>query len=774
MSRYLLYTLLSINSYISLRACAEYYPENEYLRFKLFNAEVFCKCSFAQFRYSAKYFYEMPESGECRGQISEADAQNLALWKNYFQNKFSTADIYSALYDLQISNEGPNSKNAFIRFLFLKRNQPALEYFLMMQKCGTVNNLNGDPWERDEDHVIEKKLQLLEALKNAADNTKEPELKKRYAFLALRLSYYVGDSATSTSIYNLYFKNTNAASIIDYWALYFYCINEAPGAQRNLHVAMVFRYAPDKRMAIKDYYTKKVDVKKTLTLAASKEEKDAVYLMELLFTVGPALNSIQALLENAADEELVDFAINRELSKIEDWIGTVYFSNFSPSISSVFESNERLHLQLGRDRAYAAAFLQLLKTKLSNRYKKRLGVQIAYLELLSRQFAAALKSSDEVLRTGLLTAAQKEIAYEIKALALLSLQSSKVQTIPLFCQSVLQKAQQEEHNHFLLAMSKELEWMGQSTAAAALLAKVNTGKSYSSVCFWKAKGITRDYYADFFDNYFFYLNSCYSVEAMQTLMQDIETPAQNNFDAWLKKEIVGNRFRLYDLTGSKYLRISEFKKALEAFKQVPDSVWNNSNYYYTYYLDGNPFYTNTYNEHGRTKADTKRFTKTQIVEEIVKLMEKANDPNNKDKDYAAFLLGNCFLNMSYYGNSWMLSHYYWSIYLPEDLKLADKDYYTCARAKEYYLKAMNLSKENAFKALCLRMAGRCEKYSLRFSYDQKHEAEYDKRLEEYLFNSNRYYKLLKRNFPEHYDELISNCEAFDRYYLARKKTVTAL
>jgi len=87
-------------------------------------------------------------------------------------------------------------------------------------------------------------------------------------------------------------------------------------------------------------------------------------------------------------------------------------------------------------------------------------------------------------------------------------------------------------------------------------------------------------------------------------------------------------------------------------------------------------------------------------------------------------------------------------------------------ARKYYLKAKEATTNKKFAALCLRIAGRCEKYRLSSAYILQGEYLSSKSWDA-LFEKNRYYAQLKKEYPGDYDDLISNCNSFNEYFSSR-------
>ena len=187
------------------------------------------------------------------------------------------------------------------------------------------------------------------------------------------------------------------------------------------------------------------------------------------------------------------------------------------------------------------------------------------------------------------------------------------------------------------------------------------------------------------------------------------------------------------------------------FTKVEDAHWKSDKY--TRYLNANPFYTNMFNEHQKTKADTITYNKESLTRALLKRLKSAQNPSNpkRAKDY--FLAANCYFNMTHQGNSWIMKRYFWTANITPTKLESDPDYFNCDLAKRYYLKAAAVSKNKKFAALSLRMAARCESYNLAGKVSWKER-----------FDANKYYKQIKTQYPDYYDNLVTKCGSFDRYF----------
>lgn len=92
----------------------------------------------------------------------------------------------------------------------------------------------------------------------------------------------------------------------------------------------------------------------------------------------------------------------------------------------------------------------------------------------------------------------------------------------------------------------------------------------------------------------------------------------------------------------------------------------------------------------------------------------------------------------------------------------DEIYYGGKKAKEFYLKAMQVTKNEETKALCLRMVGRCEKQQLIIkNYPKRYDIE---NWDDYIFNQNQYYQQIKQDYPQFSDKLLFQCTSFEEFY----------
>lgn len=99
----------------------------------------------------------------------------------------------------------------------------------------------------------------------------------------------------------------------------------------------------------------------------------------------------------------------------------------------------------------------------------------------------------------------------------------------------------------------------------------------------------------------------------------------------------------------------------------------------------------------------------------------------------------------------------------------NEEFNTAGLARFYYGKALENAKTEKFKALCLRMQGRCENY--RLDYHQEEAIDYfypEEGYEEARLQKNKYYQDLAGSYGDQYADMMSGCDSFASYFKARR------
>lgn len=776
MKHYLVFILVLVSN--AIFACG-FYPYGEDLRFSFFDPLNFRYYTYSDFNYSSNSFSisEKPVS-----ETNRIDA-NEKLWVEYCKNKVSFEEVRTVLLQFKSEDITEKNSNKMLRYLYKTKDMEAVNYLKFAKNCEFFNGFYDDPWERQEVNSLPKRENLINQAVSLSNKVKNEVLKQRYTFLAIRLSYYNGDKEKIISLYDRVFDSQKKDNILKYWSLYFKVTAEKNNALSNFYAAQVFVNAPDKNFMTAGMFNRKVPLDSVLMYAKTKQEKANVYFLAGIKKSDRSLDYIKELYKYNPKFDGLSFLLLREINKIEDWILTPYYSLFNPSIESNYDnesmSTKEILKRVEKDRVYAGQLLDFVNNvDLKKAHDPLLWkMSKAYLLFLTKNNKGCLNQISELEKN----LSKNDSLYNqieiIKALALTANQSSGKAIVLDQVKPILLK--NESSKKFVFAIGRELEYKGNTTDAAFLYSKLTEDAAdynYNNQAFWKGSKNKRSYYSDYFSNYFDYINMFYTPNQVEKIVDEIKKSKNDldRFSVWkhsfMKNEMPG----LYDLIGTKYIRQNKLEKALFYFGNDGDQTehaisdseckWERGNCYYAY---KNPFLVLKYTPDFMPQKGYYNLNKYAVTYNLISYLKKASNPAEKNKDYYNFLVANCYYNMTFYGSIKEMRRYGWNIYI-QDYPIEDNDeFYECNLAKKYYDLAFKYAKTDMFKALCLRMMGKCEKNKLLHQYpnDYNHEIEnYD----DFLWSKNKYYQDLKSNYADNYEELISDCNAFEEYFKARR------
>jgi hypothetical protein len=781
MKKLVIFTAILLSN--AFYACG-FYPYGEDIRFYFLNPNNFSFQAYSSFYYSSLSFGQSSD-------VTISNQDNEKLWREYCNNQVLLTDISSVLEEYSFSDIHENSMNPFLRYLYSKKDVEAINYLKFAKNCEYFNTWQDDPWERNDSVSTVKRNDLFQKAVLFAGKAKSNEIKKRYAFLALRLAFYNKDMKNIEKVYSQYFFPNKTNNVIDIWALYFKAISENNPALKNLYFAKVFAASPEKRFVSWQYFSSKVPEADVLNLAKTGKEKANVLLLYGLYNPDKNLENIKQIYAEYPKFDGLSFLLYRELGKLEDWVFTPYYSLFSSKEdlwgNNNFENQNILKI-LERseiDRQYAKEVLEFIDSVDLSKVENPNFWKYARAELLlmTKNYAESLKqiaelekvlSSEDVLRNNV------EL---IKALNLFANQAYGNAKIPDAAKNIIIK--NKNNKHFIFALGRELEYLGNTDDAAIVYASLNdpsTENSDYNFVYYKSLKNSNQTYGTYYDNYFDYLDAVYSPEQLQSFIHKIKNLNKNsdsfyrNFHLLTQPEIDD----LYDLLGTKYIRQNKLNFALNAFNKLGESYFDTQYSLWerdgkdSYYSSGkvfdkNPFYHLKYTPDFIPEKEHFRINKISVTKKLIEYLNRANNPKERDRDYYYFLVANCYYNMSQYGNAWMMRRYSVSSAGNFSIHEDNQEFNTASLAKFYYGKALENAQTDQFRALCIRMQGRCENYNYDFigenttNYSSKAEYYEDRR-----FRQNRYYQNLKNKYSDEYEDMMSGCESFKAYFKARR------
>jgi hypothetical protein len=753
--------ILILCSSLKMAACG-FYPYGEDIRFCFFHAFVDSyhdARNYGVFNYTTSYFYEEPPQ-----EYDDAtyDYQNTALWVKYCGQKVPKESVYEAVYVLRPTNINPKSDNKMIQFLYQKKDYDALNYLLFAKQSEIFNEYFEDPWERSESAVSPQRKGWIDLALQKCARAKSEDIKMRYRFLAIRMAYYNADSDKVVQIFDTYFTKVKTKNILYYWSLYFRTLNEKDPVLQRYYAALVFANAPDKRARIAMRFANDSIRNATLELAKSSLERANIWELDGMQRTDYAFENLKQIYINNPKSEALPFLVMREINKMEDWILTPYYSYFNPALRDEYfsdnyeEQTTRVILNRSEDdRKYAAKILNFVNNVNLSKVSDPIMIETAkaYLLFLTRDYDLCLKKVRQLEKIKSGNENLGNQLQSIKALALTAQQARGKAVIPEEIKSFLMGDYARQDTKLVFAVGRELEYLGNTTDAALLYSVANDVA-------WKSENRRSPFYNDYYDDSFNYIDGTYTPDQLSEVIKTIENnTAEDVFTTWKFSVLKPRLAELYDLLGTKYIRLNQLHSALAIFKKH-EKMTNPAT------LASNPFYEIPYTFQFIERRDSIVLTKAGITEKLIGYIRKSHNAKNRDRDYYSFLVATCYLNMNYQGNAYGMRRSDWSTDESDSGLPDEAEYHGNLLARKYYLQAMRQAKTKKFKMLCLRMAARCEKFRLKYQFEQYPYNDQSKMDYDSLLNSNRYYQRLVRNYPD-YDDL-SFCVSFPEYFKARR------
>ena len=761
-----IYFSFFLSSIISVWACGPYYPYGDDARYSLVQANEFSPTDYQRFNYCSSIWYDAHDLSYLESQ--KGTMANLQLWAKHCDRSVSLEDIKEAVYFEGKVDIAHFPDNSFVKYLHKMNRTDISDYLNYAKKCQDYNTTDvSDPWERGGDLTDIRNLLIQEGERMAAQ-IGDLDVKRRYAFIALRLAFYNGYTKKVKQIYEKYYTLEKRGDIMDSWAAYFYAMSEPNGAKKNYLLAQPFQDAPGKRKRLSEVYDRTIPIEEVLSFAKTEEQKANVYLIHGIRDLGQSGLYIKELYKLQPNSEGLNILLLREISKLEDWLHTPLYTNFNPAISGYSIENNGHKLLDDRildDKSYLTWLLKFVRQVRLEEVNNPViwNLTETYLNFLDNNYAATLEkiSSIRSASENINIVVENQLDM-LESLSLVSIASNRKGEISQTIKQMILEEEEKGNWSFLFALARRAEFKGNTTDAAIILSKLNNySKNNTKSISWRTNAGHQTLWSDVYDDYYFYLDAQYSPVQMEELIHSIQkVSSKDKSEVKYFEPIKMDELKLKELLATKYLRRNQLDKALAIYETIGNDFWFSEESKFKRHLNKNPFHISFINENYSVFIDSTQFTKTSITRQLIDFIENGNDKKNKDKDLYNFLAANCYFNMSQYGNSWMMRRYYWTSYIQPSKLIDDDEYYKLKTAKAYYLKAASMAKSEKFEALCYRLAGRCEDYQLQIEH--KGQSWEDRR------KKNAQYDMLEKKHGEYYEELISSCLFFDRFVNSRQ------
>ncbi|WP_395063405.1 hypothetical protein [Flavobacterium sp.] len=748
--------LLVISNPLKGFACY-FYPYGEDIRFSIFSPDNFKYDGFRTYNYTATYFYEENYTTNL-DRVTENDL----LWFDYCHKSIPIKEIKKAIFEIDITEVSANSKNRFIQYLFKQKDFQTINYLLFAKDLEKINPDSDDLWENNNELQNKFRNKKIDEAFKRIGLINNSTLKKRYYYQIFKLLSYMDEQDRTIALFEKYSKLYKTTDFLDNWVLFYRMNAENDNVKMNYLAAQVFARGTDNKFDIKWYFNKNIPIDKVVKFAKNNQEKANIYVLYSFRKIDQNLDNLKKIQQFDTKNPGLCFLLLREINKIEDWVLTPTYTMYLPTLREDYWENSNEKRILSRvevDRKYAAKVLQFVNSVDLNSVSDKdfWLLSKAYLEFLTKDYATAFKT----LNSFHTKFKDEKIIRQynmIKALILTANQDKKTAKILTSIENTIRIECKNKNYSFLFGLAKELEILEDKVDAAFLISKIKNNEYENSSIYWKSRSGKVTLYDDFYDDWYGYIDAELSTSDMQTLINTINLKALSEFEKWKINDLKAQPNKINDLMGIKYMKDDNLKLAYHYFAKVEKNHYTNASLF-----NENPFYKiKGYMNFDKSKGFD-NLTKSKVVFNLMHLIKKVENKTYKERNKDLFLIANCYYNMTYYGNSWMMKRI--SRTANRDSNCDDDlDYYRCHKAKEYYIKALESSKSKKFNALCTYMISKCDAREKEFFLFKKYEKYYYVADEELSKVNDDAFSNFKNKYPDEYYEMMSNCEIFSVYF----------
>jgi hypothetical protein len=770
--RLILITICLLGSKAQLTACG-FYPRAEELRYNFLKPEYIFPKSGDYYFYNMNLYSYPDETAD----VSNMFEDNCMLWMDALNDRFLYEDVYNAIYvATEKELRDPATNNGAIRALQSEQFKAHLNYLIFAKSISYLNGDNYDEaWEYVGEAYMKKRNKAISKALKLANKEQNEQLKRRYAHLAIRLAYYNGNEEKVRSVYSKYFTEGAFKDAIDYWALYFKLGFESYTPEVILKYTQIFLHSKEKRPAIGQMIYDSFGYETLNEIAKTDDERIAVNFFAGCTNQYFSMDYMDAIAQIDPSHPCLDFLALRELNKVEHKTMTTNYLNFHGTQWEYYgddQDDEASVLRNTIDNAREnSLFLGEFMESIADKRKTNSwwwSVMAEYSKYLSRSAEMNTHSILEQSKKSGISAEQRMFLEEFYLLALYG-QDEDPELTNKDARALLLKPEHYGNAKLLIAIAKELEQHDHPNQSSVVFSIVNQYTSdYDSYGIWRNNQFTTTLDMDFYTDYFQYLDATRSAYEIQQLIHFLDKfTIKDDFDRLFYDRIKLESNRLYDMLGTKYVRKDDLKSAYSALLKVNDTLWKSENYAYRQYIREDPFNNDFYwkTDYRHSKELGKNYTKPEILKELMSLIDEVNKSSGSKKAKAAFRVANCYRNMSYYGNAWMMRRYFWSAYPSQRGFEDDEEYYYCQKAQHYYKIAAENATTEEFEVLALNMAGKCYQYEMIRDIDQYYVSDYDL---EKLDKLNPIYKQIYKNHSD-YEHTIGNCYGYQTMFKSMDK-----
>lgn len=689
--------------------------------------------------------------------------RNCEEWKTYTKDaSVNVIDIYSVQYQtypedffeaLDSKDWSKYKKNTFVQWLLQPKNVKEFEYFILAKRAeATQFNEDYDPWTSLTDEQLATKQRSIDSIQQVAikmvKKSKPKFLKTRYAFQAMKMSFYAGANANRSAIegiFQKYLKGSN--SVVEGWSYHFMGMMQDINSETGIkYLLRGFDLSEEKKLAAYKQLLR-YDMDKVARVGLdNKELQEPTLAMLAFYNKGRQLELIKKLYAVNPKSKYLPFLITREINKIEDWIWSYDILGFD-NVNDHFEfdskefhwhNNEYVRINQKRDWSYFQQVLNFAETVYAEGKTDAAFSSLALVHLynLRGDYAKAqtiLSQNTYASNTGyypqsvieqILITSQLEDILSDKVKAKLANLLNYIKEERLKKRALDAASDYYSHSHtiddlgeLMVYLSKRYKAQGDIVTAGLLQQNANVYIDEYGYGFWNDAPIGVDTAkvnpANNYSN-IVYFDKYASVEDVYRLIMLKHKKNKTAFEQFIMPKKWASDDMYYDLIGTKYVREEQYKQALDVFEKMDDNFWA-TQYAYADYLPTTSIF-DLGSETAWDKTEKRTYSQTskkEVLRDIVAVQEQL-ETQKLTADQRADLLwkiGKAQLNMTYYGEFWMMQSYGQTYREDIDYKgnvfsysfypnsiLYGANYYQTAAARQVLDKALAFVKNKELKA----------------------------------------------------------------------------
>lgn len=683
-----------LTSFSTSKACA-WSEEWEYDFYRFYEPEYSALNEFKPFHFTFDrlYDYELLED-------STSESANLAAWQRYLGPAIKAADIQKAIYGMNadeltaikynVNGEVANAfmPNSLVAEWKAGRRLDVLNYLILAHQAEPYC-VNNDPWA-EEENIDEGIEAVIETAKAGSKSATDPFLKLRYAYQAVRLQQYGDLPEMAIESYNLLaLPHLAADPLIGQWTMSHYagCLRAMEmEAEAAYTFSRVFDLCPSRRVQawygwriLSDEIWESVQAK-----CKNNHEMATVFFLRGFSSVADPIDDLRQMQDLDPGSKLIEVLLLREVNQLENDLLGYPFSAETPLSKRLGSSDAARELQ-----AFVSDVLA------SGKMHDRNVWQLAHTYLHFLKGDIALASSElqakqaQLSAEGQLKARLMDLVFRIAGTK--TVDRSVENTILKDYTNLSGKLSEDKAEQLRRFRDDAFAWLyeAQGENAKALLARSRG---------WQL------------------MDTPINLDLVNEMIAFDAKQDKTLYEKELLKRLgeVNNKDMLLEIKGTGLLARNLIPEAIKVFQQISDGYRSTSA---SFQLDADPFRTVTTDVVNCENCDAGKYNKLSYAEAMVELQKKAIAEPAKAAEYN-LLIGNGYYNTTYFGAAWNAKDFYRSggswYSLGEHSEWYDfnidtfEEIVDMSLCKDYYMKALNASKDKEIAALAAFMVGKCE------------------------------------------------------------------